>query len=392
MDCNGIFIKIITLFIVIVFMLSLGNNEVEGRLIISEEEDTELERHLKILNKPPVKTIHTEWGDIYDCIDIYKQPAFNHPLLKNHTIQMKPSKELKYSTSEAQNVDAPVESCPKGTVPIRRTSKEDLIRAKYLSSPESISNDSDEYWAGIEYSKSGETFPGASARINLWEPHVIDNQSSSAVISLRSGTDNQYTEIRYGWTANRILYGNETGIRYFAYWTADNGQRTGCYNMMCPGFVQVHPRYPLDNRISKTSVYDGVQWKNEINVFLDVEGKKWWLLRHGNIAIGYWPAELFPLFGKTGAERIYWGGHSRDNGDGHGPQMGSGYFPDKNYHHAAWFKHMKYYDDESLTFVDPDEKLMERIIGCQRHYDVWYFGLQVERGHTLQFGGPGGKC
>ncbi|KAI3894338.1 hypothetical protein MKW92_011360, partial [Papaver armeniacum] len=28
-----------------------------------------------------------------------------------------------------------IEGCPKGTVPIRRTTKEDLIRAKSLSSP-----------------------------------------------------------------------------------------------------------------------------------------------------------------------------------------------------------------------------------------------------------------
>ncbi|KAJ6745681.1 PROTEIN putative (DUF239)-RELATED-RELATED [Salix koriyanagi] len=26
-----------------------------------------------------------------DCIDIYKQPAFDHPALRNHTIQMAPS-------------------------------------------------------------------------------------------------------------------------------------------------------------------------------------------------------------------------------------------------------------------------------------------------------------
>ena len=30
----------------------------------------------------------SEDGDIIDCIDIYKQPAFNHPALKNHKIQV----------------------------------------------------------------------------------------------------------------------------------------------------------------------------------------------------------------------------------------------------------------------------------------------------------------
>ena len=29
-----------------------------------------------------------EDGDIIDCVDIYMQPALDHPLLKNHTIQV----------------------------------------------------------------------------------------------------------------------------------------------------------------------------------------------------------------------------------------------------------------------------------------------------------------
>jgi len=32
--------------------------------------------------------IQGEDGDIIDCVDIYQQPAFDHPLLKNHTIQV----------------------------------------------------------------------------------------------------------------------------------------------------------------------------------------------------------------------------------------------------------------------------------------------------------------
>jgi hypothetical protein len=33
---------------------------------------------------------HVQSGDVgeFDCVDIYKQPAFDHPLLKNHKIQV----------------------------------------------------------------------------------------------------------------------------------------------------------------------------------------------------------------------------------------------------------------------------------------------------------------
>ncbi|TXG46639.1 hypothetical protein EZV62_027861 [Acer yangbiense] len=42
---------------------------------------------LKLLNKPAVKSIKSEDGDIIDCVDINKQPAFDHPALRNHKIQ-----------------------------------------------------------------------------------------------------------------------------------------------------------------------------------------------------------------------------------------------------------------------------------------------------------------
>ena len=41
----------------------------------------------KIINKL-IKLFYcmqTKYGEIYDCVDFYKQLAFDHPLLKNHT-------------------------------------------------------------------------------------------------------------------------------------------------------------------------------------------------------------------------------------------------------------------------------------------------------------------
>ncbi|KAG5593237.1 hypothetical protein H5410_043751 [Solanum commersonii] len=70
------------LLVVICFFLSY--NSVQGEIKLSKLEDMEMEKQLKLLNKPVVKTIKTVYGDIYDCVDFYKQPAFDHPLLKNH--------------------------------------------------------------------------------------------------------------------------------------------------------------------------------------------------------------------------------------------------------------------------------------------------------------------
>ncbi|KAF8396388.1 hypothetical protein HHK36_018005 [Tetracentron sinense] len=66
-------------------------NVVEGGRKLSRKEDMEFERQLKLLNKPAVMSIKTEYGDIYDSVDFYKQPAFDHPLLKTYTFETSPS-------------------------------------------------------------------------------------------------------------------------------------------------------------------------------------------------------------------------------------------------------------------------------------------------------------
>ncbi|CAN6817987.1 hypothetical protein YC2023_038126 [Brassica napus] len=40
---------------------------------------------------PPVLTVMSPDGDIVDCININEQPAFDHPLLRNHTVLEAPA-------------------------------------------------------------------------------------------------------------------------------------------------------------------------------------------------------------------------------------------------------------------------------------------------------------
>ncbi|CAN0878101.1 hypothetical protein LINGRAHAP2_LOCUS12293 [Linum grandiflorum] len=79
------------------------------------------------------KTIVVE-DETIDCVNIHKQPAFNHPLLKNHTLQFAPSsyptgsksKVSVNSTKHVQLWHRNGEYCPKGTVPILRSSTMDI--------------------------------------------------------------------------------------------------------------------------------------------------------------------------------------------------------------------------------------------------------------------------
>ncbi|KAF8047760.1 hypothetical protein N665_2838s0001, partial [Sinapis alba] len=106
-----------------------------------------IQKHLNKINKPPVFTIQSPDGDVIDCVPKRKQPALDHPLLKHHKIQKAPTrmpemmgKERSDDVKEAANV---LESawqmwhvngtrCPKGTVPIRRNTLNDVLRAKSL--------------------------------------------------------------------------------------------------------------------------------------------------------------------------------------------------------------------------------------------------------------------
>lgn len=74
--------------------------------------------------------LQTKYGDTIDCVDIYKQPAFDHPLLKDHKIQLKPEKV--HENEKSSSILPEVGPCPDGTVPIVRARKEDLLLSKHL--------------------------------------------------------------------------------------------------------------------------------------------------------------------------------------------------------------------------------------------------------------------
>ncbi|KAG7037748.1 hypothetical protein SDJN02_01379, partial [Cucurbita argyrosperma subsp. argyrosperma] len=94
--------------------------------------------HTQILSFTGLHFLESEDGDIIDCVDIYKQPAFDHPALKNHTIQMEPDWGVDWKMSVEQNEPFQVWQrsgrCPEGTIPIRRVREQDLLRVNSLDS------------------------------------------------------------------------------------------------------------------------------------------------------------------------------------------------------------------------------------------------------------------
>ncbi|KAI3950977.1 hypothetical protein MKW98_026431 [Papaver atlanticum] len=353
---------------------------VEGRVdVLLKEEESELQRKLTILNKPHIQTIYAPWGDTYDCIEFHKQPAFDNPLLKNYTFKMGENHIVSTRSSQLEKLLNQVDECPKGTVPIRRTTREDLIRAKSLSSN---GNPDKQYRAGISYraQKTGETLYGAKGWFNFWNPSVNQDQFSSTEIALYAGSGEETNVLKHGWRVDPQLYGGSNLTRTFAYWTGGSGKKEGCYNTLCSGFVQVHDKYTLDMPIYKSSTVGGLQYTQV--TFISLEFGKWWLTIHEDIQIGYWPSELFPAFA-PGAGWIYWGGRVKAGKDGVSPPMGSGQQMDDHAYHNGYIEQVQYVD---MTSNPQRPETIEYTIDCFEHYNARYY----QKNDIVHFGGTGG--
>ncbi|CAN1347871.1 hypothetical protein LINPERPRIM_LOCUS41270 [Linum perenne] len=230
--------------------------------------------YLKKINKPPLKTIQSPDGDVIDCVLSHLQPAFDHPQLKGQKPLVPPDRrpkgnETSDGTGESSQLWADSgESCPEGTVPIRRTTEKDILRANKLrrfGRKRPIRHlRRDSAGNGHEHAVvfvNGQQYYGAKANINVWSPRVTDPyEFSLSQIWVISGTfGNDLNTIEAGWQVSPELYGDNYP-RFFTYWTTDAYQATGCYNLLCSGFVQTNNRIAIGAAISPRSSYHGRQF------------------------------------------------------------------------------------------------------------------------------------
>ncbi|KAM3683759.1 hypothetical protein ACJW31_12G172900 [Castanea mollissima] len=321
--------------------------------IFGLKQKLEIQQQLKRLNKPALKSIKSPDGDIIDCVHIKNQPAFDHPLLKNHTIQMRPGSHpegLSFDESNDVSSNSKPEiaqpwhlngRCPEGTIPIRRTKEEDLLRAssaanygrkKHHTTPNDDVGTFHEY--AIVYER-GDKYYGAQAAMNVWNPQTqIRNEFSLSQFWITGGDITNLNSIEAGMMVYPHLYGdNET--RIFTFWTDDK---------------------------------DG----------------NWWLQLGGtgDYQLGYWPSSLFTILSDSASE-IQWGGevvNTQQNGEHTTTQMGSGHFAEEDFGKASYFKHLKVVDG-TKTLRDPkDTGTVMSLPSC---YNL------INSGSFFFYGGPG---
>ncbi|KAJ8755793.1 hypothetical protein K2173_024338 [Erythroxylum novogranatense] len=334
-------------------------------------------------------------GDVIDCVDIYKQPALNHPLLKNHTIQMKPSSlprgmEATNSTKTFQSRFKNI-NCPEGTIPILRTKAFNhgpvtpaipkRIQSKEIIDFTPAANH--EFAQAFVY---GERYYGARASFNVWAPNVADpGEFSIAEMWVISGDKEKLNSIEAGW---QVLTGrNET--RFFIYWTRDGYQTTGCYNLECPGFVQVSSRHALGGPLQPVSTYGGDQYEIDVFIYLDKFSGYWWLMLQKEL-IGYWPGNILTTLAYS-SDLITFGGQIINNQyEGHHTttQMGSGHFSGEGLGKAAYIGHLSYVDASNVL---KDAGLLVPDATKPACYDINVSKVEPSNdlGVHVYFGGPG---
>ncbi|XP_057784558.1 uncharacterized protein LOC131001925 [Salvia miltiorrhiza] len=385
---------------------------------ISSLRQARIQRHLDKINKPPVLTIESPDGDIIDCVHKRRQPALDHPLLKHHKIQRVASKmpkgvKMDDKSNRSRSVDGfrgvwqmwhqKGQLCPKGTVPIRRSAMQDVMRAKSLydfgkKSPQflplastaaapDIAGSGHEH--AIAYTTSSDEIYGAKATINVWDPAVEhSNEFSLAQIWVLSGSfdGSDLNSIEAGWQVSPELYG-DSRPRLFTYWTSDVYEATGCYNLLCSGFIQTNSRIAIGAAISPVSSVAGDQYDITILIWKDPKLGNWWLGFGDSTLVGYWPAELFTHLSDR-ASMVEWGGeivNSRAGNQHTSTQMGSGRFAQEGFAKASYFRNLEIVDSDNSLISARDITTLAENSNCyniQSSYnDQW--------GTNFYYGGPG---
>ncbi|KAL8130656.1 hypothetical protein V2J09_019811 [Rumex salicifolius] len=384
-----------------------------------------IQRHLSLINKHPILTVLSPDGDIIDCIDIRKQPAFDHPFLKNHKIQRVPPKWPKVTKVELEgkkrNNDEKDDEgsdqeiawqlwhhngtrCPKRTVPVRRSTLNDVRRAKSLydfgkkrrrqipfprrrvDAPD-VAGYSHEH--AIAYTGTSEKVYGAKATINVWGPWIEEvNEFSLSQIWVLSGSfdGSDLNSIEAGWQVSPELYG-DTRPRLFTYWTSDSYGSTGCYNLLCAGFIQTSHRISIGAAISPVSGFAGNQYDITLLIWKDPNSGNWWLGFGEGTLVGYWPAELFTHLADD-ASMVEWGGEvvdTRATGAHTTTQMGSGHFAGDGFGKASYFKNLKVVDSGNNLVRPHDLLTVSDNANC---YDI-NSDYSNDWGAHFYYGGPG---
>jgi hypothetical protein len=335
-------------------------------------------------------------GEVFDCIPLMQQPAVRLLGLKTIATQPPPMGSNVERTMQVapgtRDAFGSLRACARGTIPMRRLTLDALsrfrtLRAFFQKSPggrDSVhpgNANGHSYATGTQFVKNR----GANGVLNIWNTAVDLKAGQSFNLSQNwtvGGKGNSTQTVESGWQNYPLHYGVRKTV-LFIYFTADNYQNTGCYNLECGKFVQVDNSWFLGGIIGDYSVSGGYQ--SSIGLGYQLQQGNWWLYING-VAIGYYPASLYkrgPL--ATHADEIQYGGEVCCSDGKTWPAMGSGAFAEAAYSLAAW--------QDGLYYVDPEGYGGYPTLTPYTPSPACYTFFETDNIYrtSFYFGGPGGK-
>ncbi|CAK7346795.1 unnamed protein product [Dovyalis caffra] len=279
-------------------------------------------------------------------------------------------------------------NCPSGSVPIRRITKEQKIRAKasfrkHVRGSYPVNDGGPEGIATAQ--KTATVYHGAAGFITISNPTAGPGQFSASVISIEAGPPEQFGVIRIGWMVNMDLYMDNRTRLYTIWGQVINGEIHGCYNTYCSGFVHTNPRIPLDMVLEPVSVIRGQQYYVKLAVTQDKSTGNWllWYGENGE-QVGYWPSKIFINL-KDGADVLRWGGMV-DSSTPQVPQMGNG--DNGEIHSSKVMRVALTYESQPSLNGTVDVPIEVWKTKCYKSGDNSYKGEYW--GYSFYFGGEGG--
>ncbi|KAI3917231.1 hypothetical protein MKW92_001217 [Papaver armeniacum] len=287
-------------------------------------------------------------------------------------------------------------SCPEGTIPIRRKGKyynPTFLRKHHYPrlSPTSQSNNN----TVREYAIIGAqgNFVGGRAQINLWKPFTETNEMSTSQIWIASGEYQDLNTIEFGWHVSQEIYSDDQP-RLFTHWTTDGYSKSGCFNLLCDGFVHTSPYVSLGCNFTEVSTFNGDQKDARFIIRKDKSNGNWWV-QVQDLPVGYYPSTLFTKLSNT-ATSVQWGGEIvYDNSKGRhtSTQMGSGHFPSEGgLKTSSYFNWVQVVDENHIIQVP--ENIAKEVTN-PNCYDLEIdYDHYNTNGYAFYYGGPGynDKC
>ena len=359
-----------------------ANPEREGDYIAPSTKELSRMKAFLELNVPRegiVKSLKTPWGETIDCVEIRKQPALLKRGMEDHELQLKPRgladlgslKELqneKDTKPAVQEYTRLPEICPEESVPIRRLTIDELTRFRTLEDflakhpnrgddgskisipedlPEAGPTDRHQYAVGRRYVDNW----GAESVLNVWKPYTeAAKEFTLSQIWVARGSGSNLETVEVGWQKYKQKYGDWRS-RLFIFFTPDNYDDDGCYNLDCGAFVQTNNSVYIGGGFTNYSSHDGTQYIIKLLWYKDSESGHWWL-RYGNTWVGYYPRSKFDSNGlRNRGSRVTFGGEITDyRTSGHHTRtdMGSGYMPNFGWEWAAYQRSVRYVDTSNF--------------------------------------------